>query len=483
MTKINTSKMMEEETTEPVDSYNRRISDYWCETFNREEEEENPEDNDVESDATKVVPESDNIGIVKTIIKQESNVQDDEDKNNSPKQNSKGEKDQASTTPKTVCAPTKASCPGAVSVSSKEDGVAIIDDMLAEQNALLDKQNSMQEATNNKNDPTDEDSHVERKQEEDDTIVGDNESVFTTTPTPPALNRGSQREVAAQPGALRVSGIGMTSDDEQVGVTQPSDATDNNNSNNQNSSTTIDQGGEETLISAFVVEEVDEEMQAKVAEEKARDKLTQEMVKGEVVDEKSNSSYDKVRPLLIIACLVVVVIVIVLAVVLSGEKDTDQPTSSGETTVSEAPPTPLSDYDYLVEVLSPISSRDLLLNATTSQNKALNWILDEDAFFSDIKGDNNTIQSILETTLIERYVVAVLYYSAQGDRWTRDLSFLSNASVCKWPPKTDEEAEIDGVGCNPNGQVTDVNLCKLKGNRIARAVSKAHLLAVLFQIL
>lgn len=241
---------------------------------------------------------------------------------------------------------------------------------------------------------------------------------------PPELTRVQVHNAAAQPGARHVNGSASRRATPAGSTTNPANAAQ-----------------QDTLVSAVVVQEIDEEVRAKVAEEQARDNILKEMVQGEVVGGEEGLTR-KMQAILGVTGLAVVAIVVTLVVILAdGNSDTS----------------PLvTDYDFLVEILSPISGEGILLNETSSQNSAFNWLLDEDDFFNQ----DVAIQTLDESLLIERFALAVFYFSTQGEAWSRDLSFLSSNSVCEWPLLGEDEIYTDGIACNNDGRVTDVTLCE-----------------------
>ena len=120
---------------------------------------------------------------------------------------------------------------------------------------------------------------------------------------------------------------------------------------------------------------------------------------------------------------------------------------------------PLVGYNYLIDLLSPISGKDTLLNETTAQFEALNWLANEDTFGIPHVESNSRD---LEDSLIERYVVALLYFSTDGSNWTSSYNFLTNTSVCEWQRTVTESNETlsDGIRCNEEGFVDTIALGK-----------------------
>ena len=92
----------------------------------------------------------------------------------------------------------------------------------------------------------------------------------------------------------------------------------------------------------------------------------------------------------------------------------------------------------ITDLIQEISADDALKTGTP-QNKALNWIL---------YGDDQH-SSIYDTNLMQRYVLAVVYYSLGGEKWLFSSSWLSGKnSECDYP----------GVACNGNGVVIEISL-------------------------
>ena len=56
--------------------------------------------------------------------------------------------------------------------------------------------------------------------------------------------------------------------------------------------------------------------------------------------------------------------------------------------------------------------------------------------------------------LLDRYVLAVLYYATNGGEWFNGYSFLSPDPTCEWKDTT---FAIDrGVTCNDNNEVVEL---------------------------
>ena len=238
------------------------------------------------------------------------------------------------------------------------------------------------------------------------------------------------------PGAHRVGGTRDGNDLDDL------DGTDHQKHEPQLDSTATENSPEIEVATAEVVDEEALERQfAEKRTEEIRNKIISNAVAAtEVTTEKTFLQNHGVS----CGCFVVAIIVaIVLAVTLSKKKE----------------PAPLVGYNYLIDLLSPISGKDTLLNETTAQFEALNWLSNEDTFGIPLVGSNSLD---LEDSLVERYVVALLYFSTDGTNWTSSYDFLTNTSVCEWQlTVTDSnETSSDGIRCNEKGFVDSISFGK-----------------------
>jgi len=163
---------------------------------------------------------------------------------------------------------------------------------------------------------------------------------------------------------------------------------------------------------------------------------------------------------------------------------TDPPTNPGPITITSAPivrngdvifdtsaPTPspgntkcpgITDqerYDQIIARLDQVADEADILNPATPQGKATIWIIEQDEF-------NSCPQDL---KLIQRWALAVIYFSTNGDDWfecsanptaTDDCGskrpfinkerFLSSGTECDWA----------GISCNVDGCVTEIEFGK-----------------------
>ena len=85
-----------------------------------------------------------------------------------------------------------------------------------------------------------------------------------------------------------------------------------------------------------------------------------------------------------------------------------------------------------------------LLDPTSPQSRALAWVRDDPI---------TRTPGRLTRTVLERYVLAVLYYSTSGPSWKFD--YLSDEDVCTWNdgrPSTNSSETMVGVYCVENGE-------------------------------
>ena len=106
-----------------------------------------------------------------------------------------------------------------------------------------------------------------------------------------------------------------------------------------------------------------------------------------------------------------------------------------------------------------LSNQPSILDAGSPQRRAAQFLADGDLYVTDdlLKKDADYHK------LAERYVLAVMWYSMNGDHWTHQLDFLSGNDHCHWHKKFQTNSGntvIQGVECNSLGRVTKINLRK-----------------------
>lgn len=114
---------------------------------------------------------------------------------------------------------------------------------------------------------------------------------------------------------------------------------------------------------------------------------------------------------------------------------TDQPT---QTRVCNSTLTAVQREEQILLILNTITPESKILTAGTSENKAFSWLINDDE--AQVCPDN-----VLD--VIQRYILAVVYFGMGGDNWircsssdspvqsdctTNDERYLSEANVCQW---------------------------------------------------
>jgi hypothetical protein len=143
------------------------------------------------------------------------------------------------------------------------------------------------------------------------------------------------------------------------------------------------------------------------------------------------------------------------SVVTPSQSPTQSPTQSLAQSQSQFPtqspaPTACTTLDCLAEILlqNEVSGAEALEDDSSPQFRALRWLANEDTAVLDLDSTSTVF-------LIQRYVLAVLYFATNGEGWEQ-LKFLPASSVCEW--KNGER----GVTCNDDDLVVALNLSKAK---------------------
>ena len=117
----------------------------------------------------------------------------------------------------------------------------------------------------------------------------------------------------------------------------------------------------------------------------------------------------------------------------------------------------------IVYRLGEISSSSLLEEEGTPQNKALQWLLDEDT--RRIKQDDPSLE--------QRYVLAVLWFATNGDDWkfSAETRWMSGDHECSWVGTTTTGNKVGVLQCNTDNQVTHLHLGTYRLVAVAVAVA------------
>jgi hypothetical protein len=142
----------------------------------------------------------------------------------------------------------------------------------------------------------------------------------------------------------------------------------------------------------------------------------------------SNSLKRKVA--IAIALILVVVAIIVSSVV--------------TTSLSKSPTSAVSPD--LIQLLSSVSpdGGTALRTSSTPQNTALIWL-----------ANNTNLETYSAEKKIQRYILAVLYYSTSGDNWNRNTAWITDVDECDWYNLADTSF------CDVNGTVVELDFYDL----------------------
>ncbi len=98
-------------------------------------------------------------------------------------------------------------------------------------------------------------------------------------------------------------------------------------------------------------------------------------------------------------------------------------------------------------------SGEVINNASTPQNKAYDWLVNEDPA-------NLDLDSLSDEDLSQRYIAALLYFSLDGGNWFDQYDFLSNSHVCEW--NNGSFRNRLGVICDSSDKITGFAISKYK---------------------
>lgn len=195
-------------------------------------------------------------------------------------------------------------------------------------------------------------------------------------------------------------------------------------------------------------------------------------------DSSNNPAPDKRKIQVFVAAVVaiMVILVVVLAVPLAGpsNKNIDNDASkedSGSSTIDND--SLLKRREDMIELFSVLTEPEAFdpshPMASPDRIAALQWIVEEDSLRLPILDANETSVEDANWRLLQRYVLALFYFSTNGEQWTKDHNFLLGVDVCRWSSawtvvdhfyNHNDRVEIEGIVCNDAGRVTRILNCK-----------------------
>lgn len=252
-----------------------------------------------------------------------------------------------------------------------------------------------------------------------------------------------------EPGAVAVNNLDDDEFSDDFTLTAPSGVHQPSNS---------DVAVEAELVNT---EEDDRKMQERL-ERELQERLERERIErerniavAEIVSDGNRSSSS--RRLCIIGIVTVVLVAVVLSVVLTQVlQPKPLPSQVSAPTSPAASPAPTSILEDLTELLSDVSldGGAALATRSTPQNSALMWL-----------SGNVNINSYSYEKKLQRYVLATLYYTTNGDEWKDTTGWLSDEDECtSWYNRV-----TDGVVglCNNEGGVAFLDLV---GNNLSGVI-------------
>ncbi len=232
-----------------------------------------------------------------------------------------------------------------------------------------------------------------------------------SSPDDPTVTRGENPPVrpptprsSTVPGAFRVGGL---NDNDDYTATTQTTATDNVVSTNPEPT--------DPVVTATLVENREEEMEEQLQDYEQQLEQIRKAPRAQVITSDGRRKWIMIA--VVIMALLIVGVTIGTVIPLISKRNPVYPTP---------PPTPsptIPPPQGLIDLLSFISSDGgvALQTNSTPQNNALNWL-----------AGNAILDSYSNETKIQRYVLATLYYSTNGDGWKKKTGWLDNGDECDW---------------------------------------------------
>jgi hypothetical protein len=172
---------------------------------------------------------------------------------------------------------------------------------------------------------------------------------------------------------------------------------------------------------------------------------------------------------LVVAVLLLIIVGVILGVILGVTIPTEAPTVTPTVTPIQSPaptkaPTaaPTACLDCrLTEILlqKEVSDAEALQDESSPQFQALRWLANNDTAVLDLDSTPPVI-------LVERYVLAMLYFATSGEGWEDQRNFLSGRSVCEWNDGS------RGAICNEDDLFVYLDLSKSTHEEVPVLISK-----------
>ena len=105
-------------------------------------------------------------------------------------------------------------------------------------------------------------------------------------------------------------------------------------------------------------------------------------------------------------------------------------------------------------IVSSTSGMNVLANVDSPQYRAACWLIYDDLRQLD------PLDNSYSAAIVQRYVIAVLYYSTQGSAWHNTCNFLSRNNECEWNNYVDGNDHVIGALCDESGNIYSIDLRK-----------------------
>lgn len=117
-------------------------------------------------------------------------------------------------------------------------------------------------------------------------------------------------------------------------------------------------------------------------------------------------------------------------------------------------------HDIKIQVLTQImslSGYENLSNVTSAQYKAACWLLNDDPYLIDHNNNTMMTKNRIERSMIQRYVLAVFYFSTKPQNWNDHYNFLTSQPECEWNDSLNSST-IYGIICNDDDSIISIQL-------------------------
>jgi hypothetical protein len=145
---------------------------------------------------------------------------------------------------------------------------------------------------------------------------------------------------------------------------------------------------------------------------------------------------------LMFALLLVVLVAGVIGVGLGVGLSSDSPPTVAPTAAGDNDGDDPSLSVRRIELEKKISGEIPSFQLGPTQRDALNWLADDDQAYLDF-------ELVSTDELLERFIMALLYFSMGGENWYDSFGFLLGSPVCMWMNEYEDGTFDGGVRCDP----------------------------------